>query len=218
MAMQSKRIGNKEIQAQFGFVHVDPATMSENKLYNLLRNILLWEKERINEGVITSFLAFVEGTHTGALLSSRAVTRTFDIDGEVRRVSVRDVQDLIAEKRLHASPAFRKAGNKSTHPPRFLKSTMLALVFGSRQFLMENVHLYLEEEGLLRMHTFDLIKEVALLESDANSENYYHVDIAHQSFYRGNIETLGKLAGIKGESDEHRLSTSELMQRLKTTT
>lgn len=220
MAMQ-KRLGDQDVKAQFSFICVDPQQFTEKHLYRVLRSIFLWEKQRIEEGLITTFIAFVEDKKTGSPPQSRAVTRTFDIDGEIATVTKGAVQEVLRVKAYHASPAFRKSGNKSTHPPRFLTKTTLILVIGSRRFLMDNLHLYLEDEGLLRAHTFELLKDVGTLEpayDNILTEDYLHIDVAHAKFYRGNVEELGRIAQVRTESDQAAsavvLSTQELLQKL----
>lgn len=214
-----KRLGDSDVKAQFGFVCIDPKHFFERTLYSVLRNICLWEKQRIEEGVITTFTAFVEAPKNGSPSQSRAVTRTFDIDGEIAIISRAAVEEVLRVKAFHASEAFRKSGNKSTHPPKFLTKTMLVLVIGSRRFLMDNLHLYLEDEGLLRPYTFELLKDVGDLEPSrgcADVDDYLHVDVAHAKFYRGNVEELGRIAQVR-TSDESAVtvfSTEELLQKL----
>ncbi len=218
MAVQ-KRIGDADVEAKFAFVAVNPKQFTDRHLYNILRNVIAWETERIKEGEITELLAFVENAGYPRAPKARAVTNEFAIDGRVAVVTARAVQEKIQEKLFHASDAFRRSGQKSTHPPRFLTSRTLVVVVGSTRFLMDNADLYLEREGVLRSALVDLLKEIATLTPGVSSrcENYYSVDVAHKSFYRGYVEELGRVVGIRPQDDDlepHVLSQEEFEQKL----
>jgi hypothetical protein len=216
MAMHRK-IGNADVKAKLAFVAVDPRTFSDKNLYLVLRRVIAWEEERIKEGEITEFVAFVEDAQLPITPRARAVTNEFAIDGSIALTTAQIVQEKIKEKLFHQSEAFRKSGKKSTHPPRWLITPTLVLVIGGRRFLMDNVDLYLEREGLLRDDTFDLLKEVATLEASTPSSagDYYSVDIAHKSFYRGYVEELGRVSGIRPSDDgDVTMTTAELLDRI----
>lgn len=216
MAVQ-KRIGDADVKAKFAFIAAEPTKFNDRQLYTILRNVIAWEEERIKEGEITEFLAFIENAGHAAAPKARAVTNDFIIDGRLAVVSAKVIQDKIREKLFHMSEGFRKSGQKSTHPPRFLTATTLVFVIGSTRFLMDNVDLYLEREGVLRAEMIDLLKEVATLKPGVHSrhENYYSVDIAHKSFYRGYVEELGRVAGIRPKDEELQvLSQDELVRKL----
>jgi hypothetical protein len=216
-----QRIGTEAVRAQFGFICVAPAELSERRLHGVLRSIFQLERGRIDEHLITSFIAYIEAANAGQLRQSRKVTQQFPIDGELNWVRRTDVLSVLEEKKFHASPAFRKAGNKSTHPPKFLTTTTLVLVIGSRRFLMDNFDLYLEQEGQLRENTFELLKDIAELEYAAGRgcEDYLHIDIAHKHWYRGNLEALGQLVRRRDEPETHEaegevLTTEDLIARI----
>jgi hypothetical protein len=216
-----QRIGTEALRAQFGFICVSPAEFSERHLHKLLLNIFKLERGRIDEHLITTFVAYIEAANSEQTRRSRKVTQQFPIDGELNWVRRNDVLSVLNEKKFHASPAFRKAGNKSTHPPKFLTAATLVLVIGSRRFLMDNFDLYLEQEGQLRESTFELLKDIAELECAAGtkSDDYLHIDIAHKQWYRGNVEALGQLVRKRElpethETEDEVLSTSELAARI----
>jgi hypothetical protein len=215
MAMHRK-IGDAEVKAKIAFIATDPKKFSEKSLYSTLGNVSAWEEERIREGEITEFVAFIEDASLPLTPRARSVTNEFVIDGTVALTTTDILQGKIKEKLFHQSEAFRQSGQKSTHPPRWLTTPTLVLVIGGTRFLMDNVDLYLEREGLLRDDTFELLKEVATLKPGVSSrDNYYSVDIAHKSFYRGYVEELGRVSGIrpKGRGDI-RMSTDQLSEFL----
>lgn len=213
-----KKVGNEEVKAQFVFVCVDPHKLTQNHLYTLLNQLIALERQRrLEEGHVTDFVAFVEGEQTQNAVASTSVSNTFEIDGEIARLTVADVQGILRQKIEHESEAFRKKGMKSTHPPHFLAKTKLVIVIGGTRFLMEHLHLYLEHEGLLRPLTFELLKQVALLtpaKKNFSSDDFLHVDVAHNKFYSGNVEAVGQLVLVKPRSIDRVYSTAELIAKL----
>lgn len=213
MSLSRKRIGTEAVRAQFGFVCVDPHKLTERDLYSLLGSIFRMEQGLVAERVVTRFVAYVEAANAAQRSQSRDVSKQFLVDGFIHRVLREDVVSVLEEKKFHASAAFRKAGNKSTHPPRFLTEGTLVIVAGSRRFLMDNLDLYLEQEGLMRNDTFSLLKDIAELEYsvDGTEENYLHIDVAHRQWYRGNVEALEALMRRNGMTV---MRTHELLQTL----
>lgn len=215
MAMQRK-IGDADVKAKLAFIAVEPNKFTEKDLYTVLRNVIAWEEERIREGDLTEFTVFLEDSSLPITPRARSITNTFTIDGSIGLTTNEILESKIKEKLFHQSEAFRKSGQKSTHPPRWLTTKTLVLVLGDTRFLMNNVDLYLEREGLLREDTFNLMKEVATLKAGSSSraENYYSVDVAHKGFYRGYVEELGRVAGIRPrETEDAVLTTTQLIGR-----
>jgi hypothetical protein len=215
MAMR-KKIGTGEVKAKFAFIAVEPTKLTEKHLYAILRNSMLWERERINEGEITEFVAFVESGKSPLALPLRHSTNEFAVDGTLAFTTTEVVEDTIREKLFHQSSAFRQLGKKSTHPPQWLLTTTLVLIIGDTRFLMSNADLYLEREGLLRMELIEILKELATLKPRMTSKenDYYSVDVAHRGFYRGYVEELGRVVGIRPHDEEDiMLSTEHFLRK-----
>lgn len=214
MAMQ-RRIGDADVKAKFAFVCIKPEQFTDKNLYELLRIVIRFESERISNKEIDDFKVFLESLKLPETPIPRTITNQFVIDGEIGLSNVDAVEEKIKEKLFHQMPAFKKAGKKSIHPPRWLTTQTLVFVVGSPRFLMRNVDLYLEREGLLRDHTFDLMIEVGTLGPfKGGAEDYFSVDVAHKGFYRGYVEELGRLVGFKPKEEDLVYSTANLKRML----
>lgn len=219
-----RKLGDKDVVAQFMFVCVDPSTLTQKYLYKILQTTIQYEEERRGEqGHIEDFLAFVQGKKRVNAAALNVVSNTFSIDGEIAYLTREDVIGVLEDKIFHEMQSLRNPKFKSTHAPHFLTKKKLVVVVGHRLFLMDNLHLYLEHQGFLRPFTFQLVKELGSLEPpQKNSQEFdcLRLDVGETAirgksgFYPGNIEALGALVGVKTHASIDILTKEELLAKL----
>jgi hypothetical protein len=200
-------LGNGKKFAEIIFANVALRTLTEGNVHRIIHKILTQTvRASISEGDINHYIAYVENATPNV---QKALCADMLISGQIEYRTHEFVKAVLNEKEEHRKPAYRKAGNVSTHPMQFLTSRTLLIVMGHRRFLTDVVDLALEREGRLKQHSIEIIKEVAELSTTRPSGrrvNYFHVIIADKLWYRGYIEALGKTVP--------RRTTAELLEHL----
>lgn len=204
--MVIKTLGSDTIRAQFLFFKINVRNHTQASMQKCLGDTFRIVQNKIDAGQLTSFVAFLENPSHEALTPHKNM---YAIPGNINWLSVQNVESVLNEKIKHALPEYRKKGMQSTHPPKFLTLETVVIVMGSTKFLLRNMQLYLEQEGLLRDRTFELLIDIACLEvaRGRRREDFLHLVIQDKTWYRGNLEALGDFASkaalaSKQEEDE----------------
>lgn len=187
-------LGAGEVRAQMMFVNIDPNDITRGSVEKLLSYIFYIAQPQIEEAFITTYVMYVEVLKQSTV---QFKDTTNPISGRIEPRTLDALQKVLALKMKHIADAYRKQGNVSTHPKKFLTPTTLIVIAGSQDFLMDAADLMLEREGILRDDLIRLLKNVARLKPFSGGtrhnppENFVHLLMAHDDFYSGNIEALG---------------------------
>lgn len=199
--MVDKTVGTDSVRAQFLFfkanLHNDTRAVLQKRIVDILRTV----RNQIENKDITSFTAFIEIPFNK---SGAATAGNYAIPGNINWLSVENVESVLTEKLKHASPEYRKKGMVSTHPPKFLTLETLVIVMGSTKFLLRNMQLYLEQEGLLRDKTFELLIDIACIDiaRGRKRDDFLHLFIRDKTWYRGNVEALADFVSKQYQQEE----------------
>lgn len=217
--MVIKTVGSDSIRSQFLFINTNLHNQTHASMQKHLGDAFRIVRNQIEDGQLTSYTAFFETpfNDTGMLAKS-----SYIIPGNINWLSVHDVESVLNEKIKHSSPEYRKKGMVSTHPPKFLTPETVVVVMGSIKFLLRNMQLYLEQEGILRDQTFELLIEIACLKvaCGRRQDDFLHVFIQDKAWYRGNVEALADLASKRYRKEENEtapviMSDAQLLKHLK---
>jgi len=211
MKKNVRRIGTGDVQAHMLFIHANPNQLTNENVAKIFNKIFRSTRALTESGTLEEYVAFLEK-------SPHLVTykghHSDPIKGRIEWMPLQVVQDVLAVKKKHAATAYRNPGHVSTHPPKFLTSKTLIIVMGNRAFLLENLHLYLEDEGILRTKTFELLKVLANLDTierkGSGFENFLYLIIKDKEWYSGNVEALGARS-----SEATFMSDADLISRLE---
>lgn len=211
--MVTRNVGIGSIRSQFQFIHINLNNHSKASMLKLLGNVLRLASSQIADKTVTMYTAFFEDAFKDVAVSTE---HTYVIPGNINWLSVLDVESVLNEKIKHSAPEYRKKGMVSTHPPKFLTPETLVIVIGSTKFLLRNMQLYLEQEGILRDKTFDLLVDIACLEvaRGRKRDDFLHVFIQDETWYQGNVEALGDFVSKNHKKDPSIMSDEQLFKRL----
>jgi hypothetical protein len=192
--MSHTGIETEDVQAHFLFVCMDPKRLTCEVVHQTIAEVLVASGASDPEQELyRQFAAFAQDDGQPSDSGVALPTQRHALKGEYFRVPTTMVDSVLSLKYDDEKEKNRQPGHQSTVAPRFLTQKTLAIVIGSRPYLMLNAELYMERYSIMRTELLLMFRKIGALEKrkgKQTEDTYVHCTPKDKSFYAGNFDAL----------------------------